>query len=114
MGFLMFLVWLAVMIAIIGGWWKVFTKAGKPGWAAIIPFYNMFVLVEIVGRPVWWFFLLFIPFVNVAVMIVVMIDLAKSFGQSVLYGIGLAFLGFIFLPLLGWGDAQYQGPAARA
>lgn len=114
MGFLMFLVWLAVMVGIVGGIWKVFTKAGKPGWAAIIPIYNMVVLMEIVGRPVWWIVLMFIPVVSVVVAIVVMIDLAKSFGQSVLYGIGLAFLGFIFLPLLGWGDAQYQGPAARA
>ena len=98
---------------IIAGLWKVFTKAGKPGWAAIVPIYNFIVLLEIVGRPIWWGILLIIPCVSIVVAIVVMLDLAKSFGKSAGFGIGLALLGFIFIPILGFGDAKYIGPAAQ-
>lgn len=113
-GGIMMIVWLAVLVLIIAGMWKMFTKAGKPGWAAIIPIYNIIVLLEIVGRPIWWFILLLIPFVNIIVGIIVSIDLAKSFGKGTGFGIGLALLGFIFIPLLGFGDATYRGPAAAA
>lgn len=108
------IVWLAVAVLVIAGMWKVFTKAGKPGWACIIPIYNIIVLLEIVGRPLWWFILLLIPFVNFIVAIIVSIDLAKSFGKGTGFGLGLAFLGVIFYPLLGFGDATYRGPAVTA
>ena len=94
--------------------WKVFVKAGKPGWAAIIPIYNVIVLLEICGRPIWWVILLLIPCVNIVVAVFVMIDLAKSFGKDALFGIGLWLLGFIFFPILGFGSSQYRGPAAAA
>ena len=71
--------------------WKVFTKAGQPGWAILIPFYNTYVLLKIVGRPGWWLVLMFIPLVNIVIAIIVAIDLAKSFGKS-LYGLS-ALLG---------------------
>jgi hypothetical protein len=106
-------IWFLLVVFIIVGLWKVFVKAGKPGWAAIIPIYNTIVLLEIVGRPIWWFILLLIPCVNVVISIIVMIDLAKSFGKDTLYGIGCALLGFIFVPMLGFGSATYQGPAAK-
>ena len=109
---IMMLVWLAVFIAVIAGVWKVFVKAGQPGWACLVPIYNIVVLLQIVGRPIWWLVLLLIPIVGIVVAIIVSIDMAKSFGKGTGFGIGLAFLGPIFYPMLGFGDAKYQGPAA--
>lgn len=106
------LVWLIILVLIIASMWKVFVKAGKPGWAAIIPIYNIIVLLEIVGRPLWWLILLIIPFVNIIAFIVVAIDTAKSFGKGVGFAIGLLLLPFIFYPILGFGDAKYVGPMA--
>jgi len=111
-GMFMMLLWLVVMIAILAGFWKVFVKAGKPGWACLIPIYNIVVMLQIVGRPLWWLVLLLIPFVNFVVLILISIDMAKSFGKGTGYGLGLAFLGAIFYPMLGFGDAKYQGPSA--
>lgn len=111
-GMLGTLIWLAVMGAFIASFWKVFTKAGQPGWAAIIPIYNMYVLCKIGGRPGWWIILLFIPIVSIIVFAVVSVDVAKSFGQSLAFGIGLWLLGIIFYPILAFGSAEYQGPAA--
>lgn len=72
----------------------------------------MYILLKIVGRPWWWLILFIIPLVGLIVAIVVSVDVAKSFGKGVLFGIGLALLGFIFFPILGFGQAQYQGPSA--
>ena len=102
-----------IFLIVIIGLWKAFTKAGEPGWAAIIPIYNYYVILKIVGRPWWWLLLLLIPIVNLIVSIIVAIDLAKSFGKDAAYGVILLWLfsviGFL---ILGYGDAQYQGPAA--
>ena len=106
------IVGLLIALFLIVAMWKVFTKAGHPGWAAIIPIYNCYIWCKIVGRPGWWVILLFIPFVNFIIAIILCIDMAKSFGKGAGFGIGLALLGFIFLPILGFGSAQYQGPAA--
>ena len=108
-GMVMFLVWAVVLIGVIAGLWKVFDKAGKPGWAAIVPIYNIIVWLEIVGKPIWWIILLFIPIVNFVVLIILSIALAEKFGKGAGFGIGIAFLGFIFIPILGFGDARYQG-----
>jgi hypothetical protein len=89
--------------------WKIFTKAGQPGWAAIIPIYNLYVLLQIVGRPGWWIILMLIPCVNIVVMILVYIDLARVFGKDTGFAIGLILLSPIFIPILAFGDAQYQG-----
>jgi hypothetical protein len=105
---------LVVMLVVVASMWKIFTKAGKPGWAAIVPIYNIITLLEIVGRPMWWVALMMIPFVNLIVMFLVAIDLAKSFGKTAGFGIGLAMLGPVFFPMLGFGSAQYVGPAAAA
>jgi len=110
-GGMMMIVWLAVVIGAIAGLWKTFVKAGKPGWGAIIPIYNGILLLEIAGRPLWWILLLLIPFVNFVVAIIVLIEVAKKFGKEAGFGLGLAFLGFIFFPILGFGSARYQ-PAA--
>lgn len=109
------LVWCCVgilAIFIIACMWVIYGKAGKPGWAAIIPIYNLIVWMEITGRPVWWIILLFIPFVNIIVQILMYIDLAKSFGKSEAFGCGMIVLPIIFFPLLAFGDAQYVGPVA--
>jgi hypothetical protein len=112
-GVLIFLVlYFAFIIFLIASFWKIFTKAGQPGWAAIVPIYNLVVLLQIVGRPVWWIVLMLIPLVNLVILVMVAIDLAKSFGKGAGFGIGLAFLGFIFYPILGFGSAKYAGPAA--
>lgn len=108
----MMLVWLALVVFVIAGMWKTFEKAGKPGWASIIPIYNVIVLIEIAGKPIWWVLLFFIPLVNMIVAILVCIEVAKNFGQGAGFGIGLAFLGVIFFPILGFGSATYRGAQA--
>ena len=90
--------------------WKIFEKAGKPGWAAIIPIYNLIVLLEIVGRPIWWVVLFLIPVVSFIISIIVAMDLSKSFGHGALYGLGLAFLGFIFGPILAFRRRHLSRP----
>jgi uncharacterized membrane protein len=107
-------IYVAIVLVIIVGEWKVYTKAHQPGWACIIPLYNTYVLMKIVGRHGWWLVLLFIPIVNIVILIMVMIDLAKSFAKSTGFAVGLIFLPFIFIPVLGFGSAQYVGPAAAA
>jgi len=105
---------LLIALLMIVAMWKVFTKAGQPGWASIIPIYNLYIWCKIVGRPWWWILLMLIPFVNFIILIILCIDTAKSFGKGAGFGIGLALLGIIFWPILGFGSAQYQGPAAAA
>jgi Family of unknown function (DUF5684) len=104
------IVGLLVALLLIIAMWKVFTKARQPGWASIIPIYNLYVWCKIVGRPWWWILLMLIPLVNFIILIILSIDLAKSFGKGAGFGIGLALLGIIFWPILGFGSAQYQGP----
>ena len=113
-GPLFWICWLAFTIFILAAWWKIFTKAGQPGWACIIPIYNLYIWCKIVGRPAWWIILMLIPFVNFIIFIILCIDLAKSFGKGAGFGIGLLLLGIIFFPILGFGSAQYQGPSAGA
>jgi len=106
------LIWLAVAVVYIAAYWTIFTKAGKPGWAAIIPIFNYYVLLRIVGRPAWWLILMLIPFVNLIIFIIIMLDLARSFGRSTLFGIGLILLAPIFFLILAFGSSRYVGPAA--
>ena len=106
------LIWLVVCIAVIAGLWKTFTKAGEPGWGAIVPIYNFYLLAKIAGRPWWWLLLMLIPVVNILITLIVSVDIAKSFGKGTLFGIGLWLLGPIFYCILGFGSAEYQGPAA--
>src|SRR5437867_1608365 len=74
-----------VGILVIAGMWKVFTKAGKPGWAALIPIYNFIVLLQIAGKPVWWILLFLIPVVNIIVLILVWVGVAQAFGKGTGY-----------------------------
>ena len=109
------LIYLAIAVFGVVVFWKVFTKAGQPGWAAIIPIYNIYVLLKVAGRPGWWLILMLIPLVNIVVLALVSIDVAKSFGKDTVFGIvGLWLFSIIGYAILAFGDAQYRGPAALA
>ena len=111
--FISSLIYLAIIVLMIAGMWKVFIKAGKPGWGAIIPIYNLIILLQIVGRPLWWIILFLIPIVNLVALILVGMDLAVCFGRSKAWGfVLLALLPFIGYPILGFGEASYSAPAA--
>lgn len=105
------IIMLAVGVLMIASMWVLFTKANEPGWAAIIPIYNIIVLLKIAGKPVWWIVLFLIPFVSFVAAILIYISFAKSFGKSAGFGIGMILLPFVFFPMLAFGDAKYQGPA---
>ena len=100
---------LALVAAVLAGIWKVFVKAGKPGWGCLVPIYNIILLLEMAGKPMWWIVLLLIPLVGLIVAVLVNIEIAKKFGKSTGFGVGLALLPFIFYPMLGFGSARYQG-----
>ena len=102
------LVGLLVAVIVIAGLWKVFEKAGEPGWAALIPIYNLIVLVKISGKEMWWVVLLLLPCINFVALVLIGIEVARKFGKDTLYGVGLALLPFIFFPMLGFGSAQYN------
>jgi hypothetical protein len=106
---LLSLIYLAFIVLVIAGGWKMFVKAGKPGWGIIIPIYNLILMLEIADRPIWWVILFFIPIANLIVSILMYIEVAKKFGKGVGFGIGLTFLSFIFMPILGFSDAKFQG-----
>lgn len=106
------LLYVAVIAFYVYCMWRVFVKAGKPGWAAIIPIYNILVELEIVGRPWWWLLLMFVPVVNVVIGVIILLDLAKVFGKGTGFGLGLIFLPFIFIPILAFGSDRYLGPIA--
>jgi hypothetical protein len=109
---LLIIIPLALVLFFIVAAWKVFVKAGKPGWACIIPIYNAYVILKIAGRPGWWLLLYLIPVVDIVIHIIVMIDFARSFGKGAGFGIGLSFLSIIFMPILAFGDAKYVGAPA--
>jgi hypothetical protein len=95
--------------------WKIFVKAGKPGWAVIIPIYSTIVMLEIIKRPIWWFLLLLVPGVNIVIMIIMYMELAECFGKSKVWGffmlIVLSFIGFL---ILGFGKDSYTAPTRSA
>ena len=105
---------LAIGIFMIVSMWKVFEKAGKPGWGCLIPFYNWYLMIKIAQSPGWWLVLMFIPLVNFIIMIIVSIGIAENFGKGGGFAVGLIFLPIIFFPILAFGDARYQPVAAPA
>jgi len=107
--------WVIVLICAIAlieiiAEWKVFVKAGQPGWACIIPIYNVYIMLKIGGKPWWWLLMFLIPIVNIVYAIWMTNMISKSFGKDEGFTVGLLFLGFIFWPILGFGKAKYQGP----
>jgi hypothetical protein len=102
---------LAAVGVMFAGLWKVFEKMGKPGWVGIVPIYNIYILLEILGKPIWWLALCVVPCTAPVGAVMVGIEVAKSFGKDTLFGVGLGLLGPIFYPILGFGKAQFQGAA---
>jgi hypothetical protein len=113
-GIIVMIIYLAIVILMIAAMWKIFAKAGKPGWAAIVPIYNIVVLLQICEKPIWWLVLLLIPIVSLIIMIILYVALAQVFGKGIGFAIGMLLLPFIFMPMLGFGSAQYKGGAAAA
>ena len=97
----------------IASLWTIYSKAGQPGWAAIVPIYNVIVLLEIVGKPWWWLFLMLIPIVNIVILVMVYHNLSLSFGKEGGFTVGLILLGIVFFPILAFGDAKYVGPGGK-
>ncbi|MGN0497410.1 MAG: DUF5684 domain-containing protein [Lachnospiraceae bacterium] len=102
---------LAIIVSIISivALWKIFSKAGEPGWAAIVPFYNNYVLFKITMGNGWLFLLMFVPLVNIVMSFMVIFKLAKVFGHGIGFGFGLLFLQVIFLLILAFGSSEYEG-----
>lgn len=108
----------AFLVFYIVAMWRVFVKAGKPGWAAIVPIYNTIVTIQIAGKPIWWIILFFIPIVNIIIGIIVVYNLAKNFGRGDAFTLGLIFLPIVFYPILAFGKSVYmpltQAPSVSA
>ncbi len=103
--FILFYLLIAVLMLV--SMWKIFVKAGKAGWASLIPFYNIIVMLEIGKLPLWYIFLMFIPVANFIIGIVVMAKMAKAFGKGIVFVLGMFFLPFIFYPILAFGESEY-------
>lgn len=103
--------YLILVVVMIAAQWKIYEKAGFPGWSAIVPIYNIYILTKIIGKPAWWIALLLIPGVNIVFLIWMVNLLSKSFGKTEGFTVGLIFLGIVFYPILAFGDSKYQGPA---
>lgn len=95
-------------VVILAGMWKVFTKAGRQGWEAIVPVWNAITLCTIARRPGWWVLLFCIPLVNVVFAFIVYVDLARAFGKGTGFGVLMVFFPFVMIPVLGFGSATYQ------
>jgi hypothetical protein len=111
MGLIPLLFALAIVVLVVAMFWKLFEKAGQPGWAILVPFYNLIVLAQVAGKPGWWGLLLWIPVVGFVLWILMAIGIAERFGQSGVFAIGILLFWFIFIPILAFGDYQWQ-PAA--
>jgi hypothetical protein len=106
-------IYLAIVVVMIVAIWKLFEKAGKPGWAALIPIYNTITLLNITGKSGWWILGMLVPFLNIYVYIRLVFNLASVFGRGIGFGFGLLFLFPIFLLILAFGNAQYVGPGGN-
>lgn len=108
-GVFILLIPLVILVIVIAGVWKTFTKAGQPGWAAIVPIYNLYIMLKIGDNEWWWLLvIIFVPLVNLYGLYKMFKGIAEAFGQGIGFALGLWFLGFIFFPLLGFGDYTYQ------
>ncbi len=103
----------AFMALMLASWWKILDKTGRPGWGILIPIFNVLLILEITGKPWWWILLLLIPIVDIIYAIWVVNLLAKSFGKSKRYTLGIIFFPYIFIPMLAFGEAIYNGPAGN-
>ena len=107
---IMWVIAMAIGVFTIICMWKLFVKAGKPGWAAIVPIYNIVVMLEITELPMWYIALFFVPFANIYAMFKIYIEFAKKFGKSAGFGVGMVFFAPIFLGILAFGkNSNYVG-----
>jgi len=108
-GVLVLIIELVIAVVMLIAMWKVFAKAGKPGWAILIPIYNAYVFLKIAGKPGWWLILLFVPLLNIIIQVIATVAFARNFNRGAGFVVGLIFLPFIFYPILAFSDAQYIG-----
>ena len=101
--------WIVMTVVLIVANWKIFTKAGKPGWAILIPIYNIIVMMQIIKKPLWWVIILFVPIVDIVFVILIVYNLVIRFGQPGWHVILALFLGIIYYPYLAFSKAEYQG-----
>ncbi|MFT3867652.1 MAG: DUF5684 domain-containing protein [Nibricoccus sp.] len=101
---------LALIALLIVANWKVYTKAGQPGWGSLIPIYNIYLLLKMAGKPGWWLLLFLIPPVGFIITIIVLHSIAKCFGKDIVFTLLLLFIPIIAIPILGFGDAEYASP----
>jgi Family of unknown function (DUF5684) len=97
-----------LMVFMIASVWMVHVKAGEPGWSCLVPFYNLWVWIRMARKPGLWFLWSLIPFVNIVIAIMLNNAVARNFGKSTAFGWGITLLGFIFIPILAWGDAEFN------
>jgi len=105
-----FLIYVSIIVLLVSAQWKVFSKAGQPGWACIIPIYSTYIMTKIGGKPGWWVLMMFVPIANIVYMIWLTNMVSKSFGKDEGFTVGMIFLGIVFWPILAFGSAQYIGP----
>lgn len=106
---LFFLFYIGIIALMIISMWKIFVKANQPGWAALVPFYNYYVMVEIAKKPTWWFGMMFVPLANFVFIIMIINGMVKNFGKSEGFTVGVIFLPYVFFPILAFGNAKYIG-----
>ncbi len=104
------IIYLALFILTIVSMWKVFEKAGQPGWASIVPIYNLYIMCKMVNKPGWWVVLLFIPIANIVFGIMLLHAISLAFGKGVGFTVGLVLLSIVFFPILAFSDATYTKP----
>ena len=107
-GFILWFFYFALIIFMFVAHWKIYVKAGKPGWGCIVPVYDFILKLEIACRPTWWIFLMLIPVVNIVIAIIIIIDIAKAFGKDSSFAIGMIFLPIIFYPILAFDSSEYR------
>jgi hypothetical protein len=121
---------LVLYILLVVAHWKIFTKAGQRGWTSIVPILNIFVLIKVVKRPMWWAVVITLGLIlgnaladagsglqivsgllgiaAAILFIITLFELSKAFGHGIGFGLGLVFLSVIFALILGFGSSTYQ------
>jgi len=105
---LQFFVSIVFVLVMIASVWRTFSKAGEPGWASVIPIYNAYIFFKIAEKPAWCLILLAVPVANLVILALAAMSIAENFGRSQVFGLGIAFLGFIFYPILAFGGSEYK------